>query len=73
MGGIDVLTSIKSIYLQFQKNKVFSGLTNDIEAQFIDTRSKIFMEAGAKAYLLKKGSKNLVNYTIKKHQWRFKF
>lgn len=67
-GGIDVFnpelnqfTHINSI-----ENKVISGLTNDyIESLFIDSNQNIWAGSWSKGlFLLKKGSKKFINYTI---------
>jgi signal transduction histidine kinase/ligand-binding sensor domain-containing protein/DNA-binding response OmpR family regulator len=68
-GGIDVLNPRlnKFIHINSSENKVFSGLTNDyIEALFVDSNQNIWAGSwGNGLYLLKKGSKKFINYTIK--------
>ena len=68
-GGIDVLDpkSNQFTHINSSENKVFSGLTNDyIESLFVDSNQNIWAGSwGNGLYLLKKGSKKFINYTIK--------
>jgi signal transduction histidine kinase/ligand-binding sensor domain-containing protein/DNA-binding response OmpR family regulator len=68
-GGIDVYNpqSNQFTHINSSKNNVFSGLTNDyIESLFIDSNQNIWAGSWSKGlFLLKKGAKNFVNYTIK--------
>lgn len=68
-GGIDVFNpkTNQFTHINSSANKVFSGLTNDyIESLFIDSKQNIWAGSWNKGlFLLKKGSKNFVNYTIK--------
>ncbi|MEZ7499214.1 two-component regulator propeller domain-containing protein [Flavobacterium sp. Arc3] len=68
-GGIDVLNPKlnKFTHINSAESKVFSGLTNDyIEALFVDSNQNIWAGSwGNGLYVLKKGSKKFINYTIK--------
>lgn len=68
-GGIDILDPKlnKFTHINSSESKVFSGLTNDyIESLFIDSNQNIWVGSwGNGLYLLKKGSKKFINYTIK--------
>lgn len=68
-GGIDVFNpkSNQFTHINSSKNNLFSGLTNDyIESIFIDSKQNIWLGSwGNGLYLLKKGSKKFINYTIK--------
>ncbi|MGB5417379.1 ligand-binding sensor domain-containing protein, partial [Algibacter sp.] len=67
-GGIDVFNHELNqfTHINSSENKVFSGLTNDyIESLFIDSNQNIWAGSWSKGlFLLKKGSKKFINYTI---------
>lgn len=71
-GGIDVFNadSKQFTHINSSNNNVFSGLTNDyIESLFIDSNQNIWAGSwGSGLYLLKKGTKKFINYTIKNTQ-----
>lgn len=68
-GGIDVLDPKKNhfTHINSSEDKIFSGLTNDyIESLFVDSNQNIWAGSwGNGLYLLKKGSKKFINYSIK--------
>ncbi len=69
-GGIDVLNTKTNKFTHINKaeSKVYSGLTDDyIVSLFIDSKENIWVGSWSKGlFLLKKGAKKFINYTIKK-------
>ena len=67
-GGIDVFNPELNqfTHINSSENNVISGLTNDyIESLFIDSNQNIWAGSWSKGlFLLKKGSKKFINYTI---------